>query len=145
MSVLLPAPFSPRSAWISPGSTVRSMWSLATRPPNLLVMPRSSSFTPYLRGDRTTGSSTKGEGCALPLRAVSASLRCARRLDRDGAVDDAGIDRRQIGLHARRHLALELVERRETGATVGQGADVALAAELGALRGLRRVRGDRAG
>ncbi|MFC5042975.1 hypothetical protein [Ornithinimicrobium kibberense] len=42
--MLLPAPFSPRRAWISPGSTTRSMWSLATRGPNTLVMPRSSSF-----------------------------------------------------------------------------------------------------
>ena len=31
--VVLPAPFSPSSAWIWPGSTVRSMWSLATRLP----------------------------------------------------------------------------------------------------------------
>ena len=30
---VLPAPFSPSSAWIWPGSTVRSMWSLATRLP----------------------------------------------------------------------------------------------------------------
>ena len=44
ISVDLPAPFSPRRQWISPGSTVRSMWSLATRAPKRLVMPRSSSF-----------------------------------------------------------------------------------------------------
>src|SRR6476620_11740739 len=66
MRVLLPAPFSPRSAWISPGSTVRSMWSLATRPPNLFVMPRSSSFTAYLRGDRTAPARAEGEGCGPP-------------------------------------------------------------------------------
>src|SRR3954471_22612423 len=41
----LPAPFSPSRAWISPGSTVRSMWSLATRSPKRLVMPRSSSLS----------------------------------------------------------------------------------------------------
>src|SRR5215475_6466517 len=43
--VVLPAPFSPSRARISPGSTVRSIWSLATRLPNRLVMPVSSSFT----------------------------------------------------------------------------------------------------
>src|ERR1022692_3031504 len=44
ISVVLPAPFSPSSALISPGSTTRSMWSLATSPPKRLVMPRSSSL-----------------------------------------------------------------------------------------------------
>ncbi len=43
----LPAPFSPSSAWISPGSKVRSIASLATSGPNRLVIPRSSSFTAY--------------------------------------------------------------------------------------------------
>src|SRR5215211_4465525 len=38
----LPAPFSPRRAWISPGRTSRSMWSLARTPGNRLVMPRIS-------------------------------------------------------------------------------------------------------
>ena len=41
----LPAPFSPSRACTSPGSTVRSMWSLATRSPKRLVMPRSSSLS----------------------------------------------------------------------------------------------------
>ncbi len=41
--VLLPAPFSPSSAWISPRRRSRSMWSFATSAPNRLVMPRSSS------------------------------------------------------------------------------------------------------
>src|SRR3954453_22482677 len=49
MSVLLPAPFSPRSACISPGSTTRSMESLAVSEPKRLVIPRSSSFTDALR------------------------------------------------------------------------------------------------
>ena len=40
--VVLPAPFSPRSAWISPCSRVRSIWSLASTPGKDLVMPRSS-------------------------------------------------------------------------------------------------------
>ncbi len=45
MSVVLPAPFSPRSAWISPGSTVKSTWSSATRDPKVFVIPDNSSFT----------------------------------------------------------------------------------------------------
>src|SRR3982750_4253624 len=45
MSVLFPAPFSPSRQWICPGSTTRSMRSLATRDPKRLVMPRSSNFT----------------------------------------------------------------------------------------------------
>src|SRR5690606_7583752 len=44
MRVDLPAPFSPRSAWIWPGSTTRSMASLATSEPKRFVIPRSSSF-----------------------------------------------------------------------------------------------------
>ena len=43
IAVLLPAPFSPRRAWISPSSTVSEIRSLATRVPNRLVMPRNSS------------------------------------------------------------------------------------------------------
>ena len=44
ISVDLPAPFSPRRQWISPGSIVRSMWSFAVNVPNLFVSPRISSF-----------------------------------------------------------------------------------------------------
>ena len=105
MSVDLPAPFSPSRQWISPGSTTRSMWSLATRVPNRLVIPRSSSFmVPILvtgvrrthrsvtdapgasPGARRTGSGEAGEP-DLPTGATSAR---EVRLDRDGAVDDAG-------------------------------------------------------
>src|SRR3990170_6129336 len=43
MAVVLPAPFSPRRAWTSPPRTSKSIASLATRSPNRLVIPRSSS------------------------------------------------------------------------------------------------------
>src|SRR6266566_9470875 len=43
ISVDLPAPFSPTSAWISPARTSRSTWSLATTPGKAFVMPRSST------------------------------------------------------------------------------------------------------
>ena len=48
ISVDLPAPFSPSRQWISPGSIVRSMWSLAVNEPNRLVRPLISSFIPLL-------------------------------------------------------------------------------------------------
>src|SRR5580704_100768 len=42
ISVVLPAPFSPRSAWISPAATARSTWSLARRLPKPTVIPPRS-------------------------------------------------------------------------------------------------------
>ena len=48
ISVVLPAPFSPRRQWTSPSSRVRSTPSFATSGPNDLVMPTSSSLmAPY--------------------------------------------------------------------------------------------------
>jgi hypothetical protein len=43
ISVDLPAPFSPNSAWISPARTCKSTASLATTPGKSLVMPRIST------------------------------------------------------------------------------------------------------
>ena len=42
MVVVLPAPFGPRKATISPGSTVRSRPSTAVTAPKRLVSPRSA-------------------------------------------------------------------------------------------------------
>ena len=44
MSVDLPAPFSPRRQWISPGSIVRLTLLFATSEPKRFVIPRNSSF-----------------------------------------------------------------------------------------------------
>ncbi|CDN44643.1 hypothetical protein BN871_FF_00060 [Paenibacillus sp. P22] len=41
--VLLPAPFSPSSAWISPLAAWKSTWSLAVTEPNLFTIPRMST------------------------------------------------------------------------------------------------------
>ena len=41
MSVLLPAPFSPTRAWISPPCTSKDTVSLATTPGKAFVMPRT--------------------------------------------------------------------------------------------------------
>src|SRR5262245_24410961 len=46
MRVLLPAPFSPSSAWISPGCTSKLIRSLATTPGNRFVMSRSWMTAP---------------------------------------------------------------------------------------------------
>src|SRR5258706_3125372 len=43
MRVLFPAPFSPSSAWISPGISLKSTWSFATTPGNALTIPLAST------------------------------------------------------------------------------------------------------
>src|SRR6476620_2908602 len=43
ISVLLPAPFSPSRAWISPDRSSKSTWSWATTPGNALTIPAASS------------------------------------------------------------------------------------------------------
>src|ERR687883_118793 len=42
-SVLLPAPFSPRSACTSPSAASKSTWSFASTAGNRFVMPRSAT------------------------------------------------------------------------------------------------------
>ena len=44
MSVVLPAPFSPRTAWISPGQRSSETRSLARTGPKRLVMSRISTM-----------------------------------------------------------------------------------------------------
>src|SRR5437762_11783103 len=71
ISVVLPAPFGPMTAWISPGATDRDTSPVATRPPKRLVSPLVSS----------TGS-------AMPPRSdreepVQASLREQHDQDQD--------------------------------------------------------------
>src|SRR5438094_212584 len=43
ISVLLPAPFSPSRAWISPDSSSKSTWSFATTPGNALTIPLAAT------------------------------------------------------------------------------------------------------
>src|SRR3984957_17548650 len=116
MSVVFPAPFSPRRAWTCPGATERLIPSLATRGPYLLVMPLSSSST-YRRPrlDRALG----------------------RRLDASAL--DAGLNRLQLGLQRGRDRAGEVVERREHGAAVGERADVGAALERAGRRRRHRA------
>src|SRR5436305_2184293 len=118
ISVDLPAPFSPRSAWISPGSTTRSMWSLATRSPKRLVMPRSSSLR---------ASSQRVAECRRPPTGAggrrAASLRLCRRDHLHLTADDVLLELGQLALQVGRHLAVELVEVGQLDAVVGERAD----------------------
>src|SRR5207253_11092155 len=45
-SVLLPAPFSPSSAWTSPTAASKSTRSFASTPGNRFVIPRSATAAP---------------------------------------------------------------------------------------------------
>src|SRR5215207_10500792 len=145
MRVDLPAPFSPRRAWISPASTVRSMWSLATKLPNRFVIPRSSSFmSPILVREQhpLVGLRECGSG-RMPLlrccakraaghpirrsgRPASADLpdQCASSLagevglDLDVARDDRGLELVELALQLGRDLRLVVVERRDADALV---------------------------
>src|SRR5438132_11615445 len=57
--VVLPAPFSPRRAWISPCLRSRSMRSLATTPGQRLVMPLISSFGGVDGGSGAAGAASE--------------------------------------------------------------------------------------
>ena len=57
MSVDLPAPFSPSSAWISPRFSSNSIALFATSEPKRLVIPRSSRAGAPRTSVRSYGSS----------------------------------------------------------------------------------------
>src|SRR4051812_23464831 len=61
ISVVFPAPFSPRSACASPARRVRSTRSLATTPGKRLVMPFSSSSGGSTDGSRGDPSRSEKE------------------------------------------------------------------------------------
>ena len=58
MSVDLPAPFSPSSAWTSPARRSKSTSSLATMPGKRLTMPRISTARvwSFMAGDDASGA-----------------------------------------------------------------------------------------
>src|SRR5690625_1850985 len=121
----LPAPFSPRRQWISPGSTVRSIRSLAVSVPNRLVSPRISSCIPhFLRRTPRKGQ----RSAALPWR--WGLLGGRRRVDLDLAADDVVAYLVDLVLQILIDLALERGAVREVGAVVLQRADVGRVVEL---------------
>src|SRR5436190_5042701 len=80
--VVLPAPFSPSSAWISPGRTSKVTRSLATTPGNCLLMLRAARAGTAEAGGPSEGGAA---GSELTVPAPSSMrLRLAR-----GAPDDA--------------------------------------------------------
>src|SRR5919197_3937834 len=122
ISVDLPAPFSPSSAWTSPRCRSKSMWSFASTPGNCFVIPRSS---------RTGAASTRrlNNRAGPEARSVEAMRQVLpdrrRRLDLAG--DDLRlqlVDLRQPGL---RDLGL-LADLAEGDALVLQVEDEVLAA-----------------
>src|SRR4051812_6073342 len=66
INVVLPAPFSPRTAWISPGQRSSEMRLLAKTGPNRLVMSRIS----------TMGRRSECRICSATRRAVSELSAC---------------------------------------------------------------------
>src|SRR3984957_8467122 len=146
ISVVLPAPFSPSRPPISPGATLRSMWSLATRLPKRFVMPRSSSSTPVLllvlpptvttvlrcrHAGAAPAAGVTQAGAARHRGPAQPGLPLHRALGgrHDLAADDLLLDRLDLGLQARRDLAGEVVVRGQRYAAVGQSADVGAALE----------------
>src|SRR6516165_11901858 len=116
ISVVLPAPFSPSRARISPGWMTRSMWSLATRLPKRFVMPRSSSFTgshppadsgqcPRLRPGTLTSLTVTSWLVPWLHRALGGG--------NDLAADDLRLHRLDLGLEVRGNLGGPEVVRRQ--------------------------------
>src|SRR5215469_3324747 len=130
ISVVLPAPFSPSRARISPGWTTRSIWSLATRLPKRFVIPRNSSFT----GSHPPADSGQ---CPRRLAGTLTSLTVTSWLvpwlhralggGDDLAADDRRLDRSELALELRGDLASKEVVRRQHGPAVGERADVCAA------------------
>src|SRR5260370_34835292 len=87
-SVLLPAPFSPSSAWIWLWPIVRSTASLARRPGNCLVIAVSCSNGGFIQRDLVsrcggTGSLAPRQRpalCQLPLDSLHQPLHLVQRL-----------------------------------------------------------------
>src|SRR2546421_2568280 len=135
----LPAPFSPSRAWISPGSTTRSMWLLATRSPKRLVMPRSSSLRASSRrlpvGPAAHRLRRRAAGddvyCAcrsastVPVGPLRGALRCAAfppRYARQSRQRRAPLCSLRLGRRADLHLTADdvLLELIEFGLQVGR-------------------------
>src|SRR5436190_10899919 len=106
--VLLPAPFSPSRAWISPGRTLKSTASLARTPGKALTMPRASSAgTTPASLIRSRGTWMRPAGCRSRASVPSG----ARELgERDGDAVCPPVHAR-LALGARRAWR-ELVEVR---------------------------------
>src|SRR5438093_7323626 len=130
MSVVFPAPFSPRSAWISPSSIVRSTWSFATTPGKRFVTPRSWSCTRH----PSEPTHARGTGPLRPVPLTSPASgqslrRIVRRIDRHGPVDDPLLQRDDLVLQALGNLRCQVVVVGDADPVVLEGPDVETALE----------------
>src|SRR5256886_11661868 len=75
ISVDLPAPFSPRSAWTSPGKRSKSIASLATPPGKRFVIDRSSRIGPSLIRSHSMAAREGQTGEPAPLTLPTLLLR----------------------------------------------------------------------
>src|SRR5579859_4589862 len=134
ISVVLPAPFSPSRARISPWLRVRSMWSLASTPGKRLVTPCSSRM-----GGISAASKAQGRSFRTPLRVTHwlglGTLGDGRHVDLAG--HQVSLERVQLALRAGRDQAGVVVIGRQAHAVVGQGGVIGGAAlERAVGRGL---------
>src|SRR5947199_654102 len=111
ISVDLPAPFSPRSAWTSPSRRSKSMWSLARMPGNRFVIPRSSRTGPSSMGGDSMPETTRGGPRAARL---SVLRQLSRRLDARRRLDLSGDDLLPQDCDLRQHLLLQLAGEART-------------------------------
>src|SRR5438309_9403741 len=107
-SVVLPAPFSPRSAWTSPGMTSSVTRSLATTPGNRFVTPRAATagVDPAVAvgvGPRESGTDDSDGIASGPSVTARLALRAA-----DHALDEPV----QRELAQRRRIRLVVVGQR---------------------------------
>ncbi len=131
ISVDLPAPFSPSTAWISPGATSRSMPSLATTAGYALRMPES----------RSRGATAAHRRAGLQHGRVDGHRGFAQlqQLRGDGDGDDFGLLARNAGQadragHARECVGAEAaaLEPLLEAAALGARTDQAEVAEVAA-------------
>src|SRR5512138_3127404 len=115
ISVDFPAPFSPSSAWTSPGSSSKSTASFASTPGNCLVIPRISRTGPaaLIARDSTVLSRACEEmscGRAVPARPHGASARLELRRRLDLAGDDLLLDDVHLRDERLRHLLADATD-----------------------------------
>src|ERR671932_2638685 len=104
ISVVLPAPFSPRSACTSPRWTSKSTWSFARTPGNRFVIPRTSRI-----GRSSTDDDSRRAG---PRARPSSSMRnvLLRPRNLDLARDDLLLQRVHLRDVRLRHFRADLAE-----------------------------------
>src|SRR3954447_21883962 len=119
MSVDFPAPFSPRSAWISPRRSSKSIASFATSEPNRLVIPRSSraGTSPAIGRRLLDGVGDVGQLAGGDLVLDPVHLGLVLRADGGDLADPGAVvlDLERRVRAARERAALDVLDRVEHG------------------------------